>query len=161
MENPFSRRWSAIAMTFPIPQRKQLLVLAALLWVQSAAANDFGARSAIAAPPDSETERLIRQRYSVYLASGRGCSYFANPKTLDKNRLPNSPDDRRITVLNAPRSNDEDGKLCRGVFRFLWLTVNCRTKVITFRDSAPSLEEQERQKITYVDESVSSKVCAL
>jgi hypothetical protein len=131
---------------------KQLVCLIALVAIQIP--------PAIAAPPDPETKGLILQRYSLYLNSGRGCSYFANPKTLEKNGT-TAPHERFIYVLNADRSDGSDGSLCRGVFRFLWLTVNCRTQVIALRDSAPSLVEQDRQKITYRDPAVAAKVCAL
>ena len=100
------------------------------------------------------------QRYSLYLKSGRGCSYFANPKTVEKNGT-TAPNERFIYVLNAPRPNDQDGQVCRGVFRFLWLTVNCRTQVLAFRDSAASIAEQERMQITYRDPEVAAKICAL
>jgi hypothetical protein len=131
---------------------KQLVCLIALVAIQ--------VPPAIAAPPDRETKDLILQRYSLYLNSGRGCSYFANPKTLEKNGT-TAPNERFIYVLNAARPDGNDGSLCRGVFRFLWLTVNCRTQVLAFRDSAPSIAERERQKTTYRDPEVAAKICAL
>jgi hypothetical protein len=110
--------------------------------------------AAIAAPPDPETDALIRQRYDTLLFSSRSCAYFANPKTIES-----SGDNRYVWVLNA--GTDDTGTVCRGVFRFLWLTVNCQTNMITFTDSAPSLEEQQRKKIEYLDEALSKKVCQM
>lgn len=110
--------------------------------------------SAIAAPPDSETEKLIRERYNLLLFTSRSCAYYANPKTVES-----KGSDRFVWVLNA--GNEDTGTLCRGVFRFLWLNVNCQTNKLTFTDSAPSLEEQERNKIEYTDEAVAQKVCRL
>lgn len=114
---------------------------------------------AIAAPPDPETRDIIFQHYSLHLKTGRGCSYFANPKTLKAGG--DEEEIRSIWILNADRQDDSDGEVCRGVFQFLWLSVNCRTKVVTFTDSAVTLQEQERNKIEYVDEDMANKVCAL
>ncbi len=109
---------------------------------------------AIAAPPDPETETLIRERYNLLLFTSRSCAYFANPKTIES-----SGNTRFVWVLNA--GNEDTGTLCRGVFRFLWLNVNCQTKTLTFTDSAPSVEEQQRNKIEYVDEAVAQKLCEM
>jgi hypothetical protein len=117
------------------------------------------ANSVIAAPPDPATRDVILQRYNLLLKSGRGCSYFANPQTLEKNGRGQGPDDRFVWALNA--GMPDDGGICRGVFNFLFLSVNCRSKVVTFKDSAFSLEEQERNKRESVDKDVADKVCAI
>ena len=99
------------------------------------------------------------QRYNLLLKSGRGCSYFANPQTVEKNRPGLGKDDRFIWALNA--GMPDDGSVCRGVFNFLFLEVNCRTKVISFKDSALTLADQERNQITYMNKDVADRVCAI
>ncbi|WP_421655861.1 hypothetical protein [Leptothermofonsia sp. ETS-13] len=113
--------WISHRKLLPVGMKNQialLIILSVCCWILSVCC---WATAAIAAPPDPETETLIRERYNLLLFTSRSCAYFANPKTLES-----SGDNRFVWVLNA--GNEDTGTLCRGVFRFLWLNVNCQTK---------------------------------
>jgi hypothetical protein len=108
---------------------------------------------AIAVFPDPETYQYITKKYNLLLRQGRdGCAYYADPTLVQGDK-----DMRKLIVLFTEGPNS--GTFCRGMFRFVWLDVNCKTNLATYTNAIGSPANWQISRET--DAETTQKICAI
>lgn len=99
----------------------------------------------------------VRQSYTLFLERGsfeqrQGCSFYANPKTVSGRK-----NERYVSVLN--QAGENDGTICRGVFKFFNLSVRCQTGEISYAEhlGSPATWKENWQKRP----QVADRICKL